>query len=107
MKQHVHIGHAVVGDADLREEAQWILHHHERVDGGGYPHGPAGEAIPLESRIILVADAYEAMTSDRVMPEEKALAELEANAGTQIDARCVRAPVACLGGGAQPLRRAA
>ena len=42
-----------------------MRHHHERVDGRGYPDGLAGDAIPLESRIILVADAYEAMTSDR------------------------------------------
>ena len=46
-------------------EARWVRHHHERFDGAGYPDGLAGEEIPLESRIILVADAFEAMTSDR------------------------------------------
>ena len=49
----------------MEVEARWVRHHHERFDGGGYPDGLAGEEIPLESRVILVADAFEAMTSDR------------------------------------------
>jgi HD-GYP domain-containing protein (c-di-GMP phosphodiesterase class II) len=72
-----------------------VLHHHERWDGAGYPEGLRGEGIPLSARIIFVADAYDAMTSDRVYrpkrtPEE-ALAELERCAGTQFDPEIVAA----------------
>jgi HD-GYP domain-containing protein (c-di-GMP phosphodiesterase class II) len=72
-----------------------VRHHHERYDGRGYPDGLAGEEIPLEARIILVADAFEAMTSDR--PYRKApgqsfaLQELHSNAGTQFDPHVVDA----------------
>jgi HD-GYP domain-containing protein (c-di-GMP phosphodiesterase class II) len=66
-----------------------VRHHHERFDGTGYPDGLAGAEIPLESRIILVADAFEAMTSDRpyrrAPGQEFALEELRGNAGTQFD----------------------
>lgn len=62
---------------------------HERYDGDGYPDGLAGEAIPIESRIIFACDAFNAMTTDRAyrsaMPVEDAVAELEANAGGQFD----------------------
>jgi HD-GYP domain-containing protein (c-di-GMP phosphodiesterase class II) len=70
-----------------------LLHHHERWDGRGYPHGLGGEEIPLGSRILFVADAYDAMTSDRVyrprVDHEHALAELERCAGTQFDPEVV------------------
>src|SRR5262249_26513728 len=89
------LGHGIVSAAELGEEAGWILHHHERLDGRGYPDGLHTEEIPLESRIILVADAFEAMTSDRAYrhgrSEAEALAELERNAGTQFDPVCVAA----------------
>jgi diguanylate cyclase (GGDEF)-like protein len=95
MSGHVHVGHSVVEAAELEEEARWVLHHHEHVDGSGYPHGLRGEEIPLESRIILVADAFEAMTADRpyspAIPIDQALAELESHAGIQFDPACVRA----------------
>src|SRR4029077_3740821 len=95
MSSHVRIGHAIVAAAELEDEARWVLHHHERVDGNGYPLGLRGDEIPLESRIILVADAFEAMTSDRPYrkgcPAEDALAELERLAGAQFDAACVDA----------------
>ena len=75
---------------DLRA---WILAHHERPDGKGYPYGLRGDAIPLEARILAVADAYEAMTADRVyrpaLGDEAARAELEGGAGTQFDAKVV------------------
>ena len=65
MKRHSLLGCDIVEAAEMHEEARWVRHHHERFDGTGYPDGLAGEEIPLESRIILVADAFEAMTSDR------------------------------------------
>jgi HD-GYP domain-containing protein (c-di-GMP phosphodiesterase class II) len=75
--------------------AEWVLHHHERWDGAGYPQRLAGEEIPLGARIIFVADAYDAMTSDRAYsrakPPQDALAELERCAGTQFDPAVVKA----------------
>ena len=65
MKAHPQLGHDIVCAAERPSEAHWILHHHERIDGTGYPDGLAGDDIPLESRIILVADAFEAITADR------------------------------------------
>jgi len=92
---HTTVGHSILTSAELHREAVWVLHHHERYDGAGYPTGLAGDAIPLESRVIAVADAFEAMTGTRPYrasrtPEE-ALAELGANSGTQFDPRCVEA----------------
>ena len=79
----------------MHEEARWVRHHHERYDGSGYPDGLAGEDIPLESRIILVADAFEAMTSDRPYRKapghEFAISELRRHAGGQFDPRVVDA----------------
>jgi HD-GYP domain-containing protein (c-di-GMP phosphodiesterase class II) len=70
-----------------------VRHHHERFDGKGYPWGLKGNAIPLESRIILIADTFDAMTSDRPyrrgMSTGLALAELEKNAGSQFDPHLV------------------
>jgi HD-GYP domain-containing protein (c-di-GMP phosphodiesterase class II) len=67
--------------------------HHERWDGGGYPNALAGDRIPIEARIIAVADAYDAMTSKRSyrhpMKEKEAIEELKANAGRQFDPRVV------------------
>jgi diguanylate cyclase (GGDEF)-like protein len=95
MSGHVHVGHSVVEAAELEEEARWVLHHHEHIDGSGYPHGLRGEEIPLESRIILVADAFEAMTADRpyspAVSIDQALAELDSHAGIQFDPACVKA----------------
>ncbi len=95
MKTHVTVGHEIVNGAELTREADWILHHHERMDGRGYPHGLAGEQIPLESRVIHVADSFEAMTSDRpyrkARVEGDAIAELERGAGSHFDPDCVAA----------------
>ena len=70
-----------------------MRHHHERVDGGGYPAGLSGDEIPLESRILFVADSFEAMTSDRPygagVTVEAALSELRRCAGTQFEPRLV------------------
>jgi HD-GYP domain-containing protein (c-di-GMP phosphodiesterase class II) len=69
-------------------------HHHERFDGAGYPDGLAGAAIPLDARILAVADAYDAMTSDRsyrpALSHDEAIRRLEADAGVQFDPACVR-----------------
>jgi diguanylate cyclase (GGDEF)-like protein len=89
MRRHSELGRDIIAGAGLPEIAHWILHLHERFDGRGYPEGLAGEAIPLESRILHVADALEAMTSSRVyrpgMAVERALDELERGAGVQFD----------------------
>jgi diguanylate cyclase (GGDEF)-like protein len=73
----------------------WIRHSHERLDGGGYPDGLKGDAIPLGARVLHVADAYDSMTSKRTyraaMPPHLALAELRAGLGTQFDPDCVAA----------------
>ena len=95
MSGHVRIGHAIVASAELEEEARWVRHHHEHFDGSGYPDGLRGEEIPPESRIIFVADAFEAMTADRpyrrARPVHEALAELQRMSGTQFDPVCVDA----------------
>jgi diguanylate cyclase (GGDEF)-like protein len=100
MKTHTRLGQAIVSAAECPQEAEWILHHHERVDGCGYPDGLIGDQIPLESRIILVADAFEAITADRPYRAHRspdiALAELRRCAGTQFDARCVEALRSCV-----------
>ena len=75
MKEHVAIGHGILLSAELPTEAVWVLHHHERVDGTGYPNGLKSDQIPLESRIIAVADAFEAMTGTRPYRESLSVAE--------------------------------
>jgi diguanylate cyclase (GGDEF)-like protein len=95
MKSHSLLGFDIVQAADMPIEAHWVLHHHERIDGRGYPDGLAGKDIPLESRIIHVADAFEAMTSDRpyrtAPGQQFAIEELQRNINTQFDARVVAA----------------
>jgi HD-GYP domain-containing protein (c-di-GMP phosphodiesterase class II) len=72
-----------------------IRHHHERIDGGGYPDGLKGEEIPLGARIIAVADTYDALTSDRCyrprFSTDKAFTIIEEVAGTQLDPDVARA----------------
>ena len=93
MKLHAAVGATMLAHAGLREEATWVRHHHERVDGGGYPDGIGGDDIPLEARIIFVADSFEAMTSDRPyqagIPVEAAVAELRRCAGGQFQPEIV------------------
>jgi len=96
MKAHPVKGGEIVGEIEeLGRVADVIRHHHERVDGHGYPDGLRGEAIPLASRIILIADAFEAMTADRSyrhgLDREAALGELREHGGTQFDAELVNA----------------
>jgi diguanylate cyclase (GGDEF)-like protein len=92
---HPRIGYRLVERVPaLREIAPAILHHHERYDGEGYPSRLAGEQIPLEARIICVADSFSAMTAERPyrprMALEDACRELERCAGTQFDPEVVR-----------------
>ncbi len=95
IKEHPVLGEGILRAADLDEESQWVRSHHERPDGAGYPDGLLGDEIPLESRIIGVADAFEAMISDRPYragrSEGEALQELAVFSGTQFDPDCVAA----------------
>ncbi|WP_370078374.1 HD-GYP domain-containing protein [Streptacidiphilus sp. MAP12-16] len=93
---HPEYGHELVrGIGFLGEARAGILHHHERMDGRGYPHGLAGEAIPEFARVIAVADAFDSMTSTRSYrrgrPLPEAVAELERCAGSQFDPAMVAA----------------
>ncbi|MEU3774008.1 HD-GYP domain-containing protein [Streptomyces sp. NPDC032472] len=99
---HPEYGHEMVrGIAFLGEARSAILHHHERVDGSGYPYGLTGEQIPVAARVVAVADAFDAMTStrcySRARPVPAALAELERCAGAQFDPAVVRALVDAVG----------
>ena len=100
MRRHPEIGARILRGANLDDIGEWVLAHHERPDGRGYPHGLSGPDIPLEARILAVADAYEAMTSDRVyrpaLTPDVAREELQRCAGTQFDARVVDAFVGLL-----------
>ena len=95
MRRHPEIGASILAGAEMEDVSEWVLSHHERPDGTGYPHGLSGADIPLEARILAVSDAYEAMTSDRVyrsaLSPEDARGELSRCAGTQFDARVVEA----------------
>jgi diguanylate cyclase (GGDEF)-like protein/PAS domain S-box-containing protein len=90
MKRHPEMGYRIaMSTPELAPIADYILSHHERWDGKGYPYGRKGEEIPLLSRIIAIADSYDAMTSDRpyrkAISREEAIEEIRRNAGTQFD----------------------
>jgi diguanylate cyclase (GGDEF)-like protein len=92
VKKHPEIGYRIASNIpELCTVAEYILHHHERWDGTGYPHGLKGEEIPLLCRILALADAFDAMTSDRpyrkAISREQALTEIKRNAGSQFDPR--------------------
>lgn len=96
MRRHPEYGAAILEpSAALRPLAPLVLAHHENYDGTGYPQGLKGEAIPIGARIIIVADAYEAMTSDRIyrkaLGHERAMEQLDKHSGTQFDPAVVRA----------------
>ena len=95
VERHPEIGARIVGAAQLGRVGEWILTHHERPDGQGYPRGLREHQIPLEGRIVAVADAYAAMTADRPyrrpFSPHRARAELQARAGTQFDHDVVEA----------------
>ncbi|MEA2308941.1 MAG: hypothetical protein QOI65_1227 [Thermoleophilaceae bacterium] len=89
MRRHAELAHAIIAGAGMPDIAEWVGHLHERIDGRGYPDGLAGAEIPVESRLLHIADALEAMTCPRIYRKPKdiaeALSELEAHAGTQFD----------------------
>jgi HD-GYP domain-containing protein (c-di-GMP phosphodiesterase class II) len=99
MRKHPLIGAQIVSPFEFfATGALAIRHHHERLDGSGYPDGLAGEAIPIGARIVAVADVYDALTSNRpyraALPREAALEYLARQAGRTLDGRAVAAVVA-------------
>jgi diguanylate cyclase (GGDEF)-like protein/putative nucleotidyltransferase with HDIG domain len=100
IKHHPELGAQMIEHISLSDVREWVVAHHERPDGLGYPLGLRAGAIPLEARIVAVADAYEAMTSDRPYRDsigyDAAFAELGDGAGTQFDASVVAAFIAAL-----------
>jgi len=94
VRQHPRIGQLIIDEAGgLRDAGKIILHHHERFGGHGYPHGLRGKAIPLGSRIVAIADAYDAMVHDRPykasMSHDAALVEMRRHSVTQFDPELV------------------
>ena len=89
MERHPELGFAMTRNRLDPKIAEAILYHHERFDGNGYPFGLAAQAIPILSRIVLVADAFDAMTSKRAyqpaLPVDFAVHEIRKNAGSQFD----------------------
>lgn len=95
MRQHPVVGAQIVAPLEFFAEGALIVrHHHERMDGSGYPDRLVGEAIPLGARIVAVADVYDALTSDRPyrsrLPPPQVIAQLRAQAGHTLDEELVR-----------------
>jgi len=107
MRRHPELGARILSSGDLDDVRNWILCHHERPDGRGYPKGLEAEEIPVEASILAVADAYEAMTSDRVYRQalgpEKAREELLKESGAQFDAEVVDALLRALARDGSPV----
>ncbi len=95
LERHPQIGYRMLESLGVDPVAEWVLHHHERWDGAGYPDGLHAEDIPLGARIIFVADAFDAMTNDRIYRRKlsvgAALLELEDCSGSQFDPGAVAA----------------
>jgi putative nucleotidyltransferase with HDIG domain len=101
--KHPILSHKIIEPVEFPYDVKPLVrHHHERMDGSGYPDGLTGNDIPLGARIIGIADAYEAMTSDRpyrkALTQSDAIAELKRCAGTQFDADLVEAFIEVLKG---------
>ena len=112
MKQHPLISAEILGQLTvLKRELLFVRHHHEHFDGSGYPEGLAGKQIPIGARILTVADAFDALTSDRLYRPKKdqqvAIAEIVSYAGSQFDPEVVAAfvRIAQSKAGAWPIRR--
>jgi diguanylate cyclase (GGDEF)-like protein len=101
VQRHPQIAHRMLESLGVEPVADWVLHHHERWDGTGYPDGLAGEDIPLGSRIVCVAEVYDAMTFGRLYRTPRtrgdALAEIDRGAGAQFDPTVVRAFFSAVG----------
>ena len=101
VQRHPQIAHRMLESLGVDPVADWVLHHHERWDGSGYPDGLAGEDIPLGSRIVYVAEVYDAMTFGRLYrsprTRDQALAEIDRCAGRQFDPQVVRAFFSAVG----------
>jgi hypothetical protein len=96
IKEHPARGHQILGSSvGTHVEQSVVRHHHEKFDGSGYPDGLAGDAIPFEARIVAVADVYDALRSARAYrhawDRDRAVAQIEEDAGTHFDPRCVDA----------------
>jgi two-component system cell cycle response regulator len=95
VKKHPEMGARIAASAKLDDISEWILYHHERIDGTGYPSRLPGAKIPIEAKILAVADAYEAMTAERVykraMPAAEAERELHEQSGAQFEPDVVAA----------------
>ncbi len=94
IQRHPEIGYRIAQSApDLAPISEWILKHHEWWNGNGYPLGLAGESIPIECRILAIADAYDSLTNDRpyrkAIPRSAALDELQSHSGVQFDPQLV------------------
>jgi len=95
VRRHPEIGYRILSSVnDMADMAEYVLSHHERWDGKGYPKGLAGEDIPLQARMIAIADSFDAMTSERSyrypISEAEASVELMKNSGTQFDPTLVQ-----------------
>jgi HD-GYP domain-containing protein (c-di-GMP phosphodiesterase class II) len=102
IKRHPELGHEILLRVpSLRREAEIVIAHHERIDGSGYPHGLRGEQIPLEARILAVADTYDVLVSNRpyrqAFDNERAIRILREESGTHLWEPAVRALLRSLG----------
>ena len=109
IRTHPEAGYRLVSDVVHREIAAAVLYHHERMDGEGYPYAIDGRTLPLVAKIVQVADAFDAMTSDRPyqpsLPTRSSLAEIHRCAGTQFDADVARATAAVFEDHDEPVLR--
>lgn len=107
VERHVIEGERLLSEYGLLEYRPAVRHHHERIDGRGYPDGLRGERIPLVARIVAVADAYDAMTGQRTyrfpMTPDRALLEIERCRGTQFDPDVVDVMLAVVGETLRPV----